>query len=96
MGLQDPNSKLEVVASTPAETDADFLTEDEANRVGEAMLRGLKRVGRNDFTADDTLSVIRWANNARLRATLLKLVLEGKVDVIPSLDGDPKKVVFAA
>jgi hypothetical protein len=61
-----------------------------------AMLRGLKREGRREFTDDDLWSVIRWAIRARLQAVLLQLILERRVDMLPDGEGDPAKVKFAA
>jgi len=84
------------VRESGIENQGPALDENEARLVTEAMLRGLKRTGKDTFTEIDLESVVAWASRAKIRATLLAFVLDGEVDMIPNAEGDPEKVVFRA
>jgi hypothetical protein len=79
--------------SEPRQWDRSLRT-DEQCRLTEAIIRGLKWDGRNEFTDAELRSVLDWAEETRIRAVLFDLVLKGRVDVNPDPDGDPKKVLF--
>src|SRR5262245_57343735 len=72
----------------------DFLTEKELYRLIRAMVRGLDHQGRNEFTRADIRSAINWVNETRSRMLILEFVLKDRLDVLPSPDGDKKKVMF--
>jgi YVTN family beta-propeller protein len=47
------------------ESEYGTLTRDEVTLLSDAMLRGLERVGRDEFTKDDLRSVLLWAHGLR-------------------------------
>jgi len=93
--METPDIKAHVAACLLEGTNAEFLTEDEAKQVVKAMIRGLKPQNRHQFTDAEASSVRDWIHHVKIRATVLEMVLNDAVDIIPSPDGDPKQVRFA-
>lgn len=57
-----------------------WISQEEQLRLTDAMLRGLKSEGRNEFTEFELQSVLQWAHKARTLEILLKRVLDGMGD----------------
>lgn len=63
------------------------LTDDEIEALSLAVIRGHEEARGRGATEDEIAAVVRWAEDVRVEAALLRLILSGEV-VVTAVDDD--------